>query len=524
MRSLSALLLILAVLAGLSPSAKVTPLSSYDQRFYLGIAYDLRQHGRFTDGFAYAGGDADTLRPPGMRFTPLYPGFLAAMASLDPGLRRGIACVEQTLGRDPSCPRAAPLTRLAQLLMLAGFYWLLWAAIGSATGSAQAGWTGLAVALPTAPDMLRFAATLMTETLSLLLSGAACALAAAAVRPGLDARTRARRWLACGAVLGLAALSRPAFLYLLWAGLAAAGVLALRRNRAAIAASALAFASGTGLVVLPWVLRNALVMHRAALTFGYASHTLIQRVAFDAMTPREYALSFVCWLPNGAGLGRLIAGAHACDRFGWDEHANSFYAIGTGPLLAQSLAAAGGWPNHLHYVVHHYLLAHPFKHLLVTLPLALRGLYIDHYWGLLLAPVSLAVMVRAWRRDQPSILLLSVPAWFLLLFNAFVAVNQPRYNFLLILPFSLAGALLIERLWRRRSQDQVSRRRHDQKWTGRSNFDLSNRRADHTVKVCPTRDHHASRPIIPQNYAIPSPRERRLTSRLNGLCRWCHDP
>ena len=450
MRSLPALLLILAVLAILWPGAKITPLSSYDQRFYLGIAYDLRQHGRFTDGFAYGGGNADTVRPPGMRFTPLYPAFLAAMASVDPGLRQGIACVEHTLGRDPACPRAAPLTRGAQLLMLAGFYWLLWAAIGSAAGSTRAAWIGLALGLLTAPDMLRFAATLMTETMSLLLSGAACALAAAAVRPGLDTRTRTLGWLACGAVLGLAALSRPAFLYLLWAGLAAAVILALRQRRAAIATQAFAFASGTALVVLPWVLRNALVMHRAALTFGYASHTLIQRVAFDAMTPREYALSFVCWLPNGAGIGRLIAGPDACDRFGWDEHANSFYAIGTGPLLDQSLAAAGGWSNHLHYVVHHYLLAHPFKHLLVTIPLALRGLYIDHYWGLLLAPVSVAVMVQAWRRGRPAILLLSAPAWFLLLFNAFVAVNQPRYNFLLILPFSLAGALLAERLWRRR--------------------------------------------------------------------------
>jgi hypothetical protein len=116
---LAAFLLILAVLAALWPRATITPLSSYDQRFYLGIAYDLRHSGRFTDGFSYAGGGPDTVRPPGMRFTPLYPVFLAVIATFDPGLKQGIACVERTAGRDPFCPRAAPVARGAQVVMLA---------------------------------------------------------------------------------------------------------------------------------------------------------------------------------------------------------------------------------------------------------------------------------------------------------------------------------------------------------------------------------------------------------------------
>ena len=461
----TALALILTMLALLWPRAAVTPLSSYDQRFYLGIAYDLRHSGRFTDGFSYAGGGAGTVRPPGMRFTPLYPGFIAAAAWLDPGLRRGIDCVVRTAGHDAGCPRAAPVARGAQFLMLAGFYWLLWAAIRRAAGSARTGWIGLALGLMTAPLLLQSVNTLMTEIPSLLLSAAACALAAEAAgraRSSQDPRTGLAWWLACGIVLGLDVLVRPAFLYLLWAGLAAGGILAARFRTARPALSLAAFAAGVGVIVLPWVLRNFLVLHRFALSFGYASHTLIQRIAFDAMTPREYGLSFVCWLPDGSGLGRLIAGRNACDRFGWDEHPDSFYSIGTGPLMRQSLAASGGWERHMSYIVHHYLLAEPLKHLLVTLPLALRGLYIDHYWGLVLAPVSLLAMVRAIRGRDAGVLLLSLPAWLLLLFNALVAVNQPRYNLLLILPFSLAGAMWIERRLQRfkttpRNQDLIRR-------------------------------------------------------------------
>ena len=465
--SLSALVLILAVLAALWPRAAVTPLSSYDQRFYLGIAYDLDHSGRFTDGFAYAGGGPDTVRPPGMRFTPLYPAFLAVAARFDPGLRRSIACVERTAGRDAGCPRAAPVARLAQFLMLAGFYWLLWGTVRRTTGCTRTGWIALGLALLTAPLLLLSVNTLMTETMSLLLSAAACALAAEAA-----ARTRGAGacawpwWLGCGAVLGLAVLSRPAFLCLVWAGVAAGAVAvawavrARRRIAAALGLDLAAFAGGIALVLLPWMLRNALRLHRFALSFGYASHTLIQRVAFDAMTPREYGLSFVCWLPDGAGLGRLLAGRSACDRFGWDEHPDSFYSIGTGALLRDSLAASGGWANHMHYVVQNYLLAEPLRHLLVTLPLALRGLYVDHYWGLLLAPAGIAAIVRAARRGDAGVLLLSLPAWLLLLFNALVAVNQPRYNLLLVLPFSLAGAMLIERRLRWR-HDPVRNRTAD---------------------------------------------------------------
>jgi 4-amino-4-deoxy-L-arabinose transferase-like glycosyltransferase len=455
---LRAPVLILAVLALLWPRAAVTPLSSYDQRFYLGIAYDLRHFGRFTDGFSYAGGGPDTARPPGMRFTPLYPAFLAATARFDPALREAIGCVERSAGRDPACPRAAPVARFAQFLMLAGFYWLLWGAIGRATGCARTGWIGLGLALMTAPLLLLSVNTLMTETMGLLLSAAACALAAEAA-----GRMQARRvpwWLGCGVTLGLAILCRPSFLYLAWGGLAVGALIAIRGRHPAAVAALAAFAGGTVLVVLPWLLRNALVLHRFTLSFGYASHTLIQRVAFDAMNPREYGLSFVCWLPDGSGLGRLLAGRHACDRFGWDEHPDSFYAIGTGPLMQRSLAASGGWPGHMHYVVHHYLLAEPLRHLLVTVPLALRGLYVDHYWGLLLAPVSALAIVSAARRRAVGILLLSLPAWLLLLFNALVAVNQPRYNLLLILPFSLAGAMLIEHLWQRARGGSAPQHRH----------------------------------------------------------------
>jgi hypothetical protein len=77
----------------------------------------------------------------------------------------------------------------------------------------------------------------------------------------------------------------------------------------------------------------------------------------------------------------------------------------------------------------------------------LRGLYVDHYWGFVLGPVCAVLTVRALlRRNETDqrFLLLALPAWFMLAFNAAAAVNQVRYNLMLIVPYSIAGAMVIE--------------------------------------------------------------------------------
>ena len=445
---------ILVVLAAFWTRTPVQPLASYDQPFYLGIAYDLLHHHRFTDGYRFAGGGADDApsragRPPGMRFTPLYPTLLAGAALLDPPFRRGLDCLVAHGTAPGACGHEAVAMRTLQFLMLACVYWMLWWSGWRCSGRPGTGWLALGLALAAAPWLLRPVNMLMTETVSLFLFVLASTLALAAQGPS---RPMARRWLRFGAglAIGLAALTRPAFGWLGAALLGGGALWTIAGGGVRRGGTVGAMAAGALLVVMPWIVRNAVVLHRASLTFGYASHTLVQRLAFDGMTWREYGMSLVCWLPDGTGIGRAVAGARACDRFGWDRP-DSFYAIGIGPMLAHSLHEAGGWTRHMAFLRQTYLLHDPLRqlswHAMVTLPLALRGLYLDHYWGLLLAPVCLAVTVRALvRREGPDrgFLLLSLPAWFLLLFDAAVAVNQVRYNLPLMLPFSIAGAIAIE--------------------------------------------------------------------------------
>ncbi len=441
--SLAALALILLVTGVLWHRQPVRSLNEFDQPFYLGIAHDLVHHHRFTDGFMFAAPDTTGLRPPGMRFAPLYPALLAAAASVDGHLRAGMDCVVAGADLNPACPVRAPLMRGMQFGELGVFYWLVWW-MARRTGGPAVGWVALGMALCTGPLLMGSVNYLMTEMTALVLSTAAMA----AGMQALAASGRRRlAWAAgTGAVLALAALTRPAFLYLVPAGVLAAAALGRRRAWPGVAA----FAGAAALTLAPWLVRNATVLGRPALTYGYDSHTLVQRIAFDTMTWREYAQSFVCWLPDGNALGRHLA-ATGCDRFGWDDHPNSFYALGLRHMLPETLAASGGYGHHLGYLLTHYLLRAPFWHAMVSIPLALRGAYVAHWWGFLLfwAALGLTWAARPWRAlDEdsmwrPGVLLLAWPAWFMLAFNASVAVNQVRYNLLLIPLYAVAGAWLL---------------------------------------------------------------------------------
>lgn len=447
---LGAVLLIVAALGLMDRQQKLLSLDQFDQPFYLGIASDLIQTGRFTNGFMFDGTGPASGRPSGMRFSPLYPAMLAVAARLDPALRRGMACVVST-GDHATCPTAAPLMRWVQFCQLVGFYLLVWWIGGVVGGSPGMDWLTLALGLGGGPMLLRSAHLLMTEMTSLFL-------ATAAIAAWLRGRRTGRGWAwaaASGALLGLTALTRPGYFYLLPFAVLGAGLLAAFRR--GVWARAGALAAGGASTLAPWILRNWLVLGRAALTYGYDSHTLVQRIAFDTMTWREYGLAYLCWLPDGTSLGRRFFGPGACHRFGWDEQPDSFYSLGLRHMLDQTLAAAGGYEHHLGYLLHHYIFRMPLWHMAVSVPLALRGAYVGHWFGFVLLPVCLWWTVASLRAGRDAYLAVALPALFMLAFNASVAVNQTRYNLLLVPAYAAAGASSLR---------AIARRLHDAGWVG----------------------------------------------------------
>lgn len=245
-------------------------LWTYDQPVYLSIAYDIEHFGRITNGTAWDTPSADPTRPPGMARTPLYPIFLAATAELDPVFNRTLNCLVQNAAA-PTCPQQAPLPRVLQFLMTVGFYLMLWRIAICATGSLRIGWLSLGVGLTAAPVLIRSVDSLMTETLSLFFTAIAM-LAAVEVFKG----RRPLRWaLLSGAMVGLAALTCPPFVYLFLAVAIVVFPLIVRSSqRWRGAATLTAFLFSGVCVMTPWIVRNSVVLGHPAMTSEYAQLAL----------------------------------------------------------------------------------------------------------------------------------------------------------------------------------------------------------------------------------------------------------
>ncbi|MGH7119661.1 MAG: glycosyltransferase family 39 protein [Acetobacteraceae bacterium] len=417
-------------------------LRTFDQPVYLSIAYDMIHLGRFTDGSGWGTPHVDPARPAGMARTPLYPAFLAGTALLDPGFNQSLSCFVQRSDA-PSCSRRAPLPRTLQFVMTVAVFLMLWRLATRATGSTRIGWFSLGLGLIAAPILVRSIDTLMTETVALFFTTAATAAAVEA--------TKARRpfgwFLASGVMVGLAGMTRPTFAYLLPAAAIAACILIARcRYRLRGIAMVAAFLFGGGAVMMPWIARNFIIFGRPTLTSGYASSVLAQRVAFDLMSWHQYGLSYLCALPDGNGMGRILIGPGACEPFQYEMRSGTFYDLGNTNFMQSTITAAGGQEHQLTYLLHHYILADPIWHAMVSIPMAMRGLWIDHYWGMVLAILCMPLTLRSIKYGDGAILAVTLPGWFMLAFYAAVSANSTRYNLMLFIPFSAAGGIALDHL------------------------------------------------------------------------------
>lgn len=432
----------LLVLGFFLSRAERSAFNQFDDAFYLGVAYDIRHEGVFTNGFAFDDGGSGQTRQPGMFFAPIYPALLSVVGALDTNFGRTMDCVAETrAAKDGGCGTSARLLYGVQLGFLVSVYLLSMYIAVAVTGSRRIAWLTLAAMLATGNFTVRIVPFAMTEMTTLFFVTAAIAAAVAATNAA-----RPERWFAAaGVLLALTALTRPNFLYLFLACCLCGAVLAaFSRNRRSALVMLLAFGIGGAATLAPWIARNAILFGHPALTYGYDAYILVQRAAFNHMTWSQYPQSLLCWLPDGKGIGSLLFGKAACDIFEWG--AGSFYGAGNSTFKDTSIAAAGGQAHLFAWLMQEEVLGHPVKHLLVTVSFALRGAWINHYWGLAGFLCCMFYTIRGLKRYDAPFLIVSLPGWFMLLFNSAVAVNQTRYNLMLVTPFAISIASMIDKL------------------------------------------------------------------------------
>lgn len=441
--------LCLLVLLGAGLRAPPRELTHGDSYFYTTTAWDLLRWGTFSDGFFDRVDSAVSPPPPGMFLGPGYPVLLAGVMLLDPALREAAGCTVRHAGAGDAAARCQPYRGLVMpvnMLLIAGALGFLMAAARRVTASLAVAGLATGIGLAIALTYVQLFSLPMTESLGLFFfSGAAFLF----LRAALDGRHGAA--LLGGLFLGLLLLTRPSHIVLLPIALGALCLAALRpRFSAPRLAAAGLFALGVAAATLPWAARNEAVLGRFALTAGYGPAVLIERMAYNEMTPREFTASFVYWLPGfGDGLAARLFGDDAVARLDWNQP-GSLYDIGQHRRHA-ALAAAGSVDDRVPGLLREEVLGRPFAYAASTLSLAWRGLWVGRDIGLvaiLLLPFGLLAAHRAGRLWLWA--LYAAPAWIMLAVHAGASVNQERYNLALLLGLSVAAAWAILSLAARR--------------------------------------------------------------------------
>ena len=435
---LAAVVALGCILFGLA-TLKPQNLAAYDQPLYLGIASDLQRTGTYTDGRWGETGK------PGAYTAPLYPALVAAVASLDPALAEAAACVRGAPWTAiPSCPRSLGLLVPLQVVLMAGTLLLVWRSTLAIGGPRSAAWVALLAAGLGTTEYAVYARTAMTEALSLPLAALSGLLLVLLVR-----RPRVSTAMGLGVTLGLLTLARPEYLYLT-AMIGLAGLLIAVWHRR-LGLSMLGACVLAGATMAPWSLRNEALFGTAAPTSGYAGFILAQRVAYDAMTPGEWATQWLYALPGfGPAAARLVAPGSVA-RLGWQDRPDTFYMVGNTAMVRELAANAPNPADQVGYLLTNYVWPHPVRFSLVTLVMAWKSLWVRKYFSLVTVPFFAVMVWQAVRRRDRLRLAFVLPGLFILALHAATTVATPRYSLMLVpayaAAFGLAAGPWLERLW-----------------------------------------------------------------------------
>jgi hypothetical protein len=193
------------------------------------------------------------------------------------------------------------------------------------------------------------------------------------------------------------------------------------------------------------MLRNRYYFGDAALTKGYAELVLVQRLGYNILSWKEIGVAAIAWLPGiGQPLVKMLFAPELYQRLGTSAYSDlEPLLVYKGELFEHTLAAAGGPDKHLNYLLWTYILGDLPKHVVVTVLLTVRGMWVGKYLALggmaCLFPAATIMYTR--RRIVPFLLFL-LPLLFLSLFNGFVSPSIFRYHTPIIAAYAFAVALI----------------------------------------------------------------------------------
>jgi 4-amino-4-deoxy-L-arabinose transferase-like glycosyltransferase len=419
-------------------------LRDFDQIFYVTIAYDLDRHGVFSNG-PFAAVDSTVERPEaGMFFGPAFPTLVLAAMKLDGRFAQAVRCsVEADRGRrdEATCEAYSfPMRLINACLLVIGLI-----AVGSAaevilerrSAFFIAGLLTLAALTAVREYIFSY---IMTESAIFAIYGVFALAALLAWKTG-----QRRHFVLAGALLGLLCLTKPSFVILfplIVALILLCGHRSSKDRRPSRARCLLGFSLAFAIVLGPWTVRNAISVEKFGLTEEYGAAALIERFAYDDMTPREFLQAFPYCVP---GLGDLvfdrIYGTDSMHRFVFHTP-HSFFHVGR-ERRDTLVREHGRLDPIIGSIALDEMRARWWRYLLVSIPLAWCGMWAGWLTSIALIPLFAVACTRAFRTGQPLLLLLfAAPAITMLGLHAAIGNHYTRYNLILIGPYAVGAAVI----------------------------------------------------------------------------------
>ena len=423
-----------------------------DASEYLSIAHNLVTQGVFSQ--------KQLLEEPvpGLGREPGYPLVLALLMKLDPGFARYTpGC---TLGeRRCNDIYVVPQWANAFFVALAGALVVLTCRLFP--GGLFAGWAcGCHIWLNfEAYDGLFY---LMSDYLAMLLVALTVYLGVRTWQAG-----RNLGWIGFGAAAAALTLTKAIFLYLALplAALCLVVLAVWRKERKRLLAMLLLSGGVYAALVGGWMLRNHEVGETFSITVSRGGVALSIRAGFNDVTREEYLASFVYWTRGfGNDLAKSLFGEAALHRLS-EQRADGFLRANTHAYhervialrqeegLSQPEAEA-----EIDRQLRAEILGNLPLHLVTTLPLLYRGIWLDEFVVLSL-PALLALCFWALRRRAWLVLLALSPGLFSLVFYPLFTLPITRYQMTTLPILALATGWLVARAFDaiRRARDARSR-------------------------------------------------------------------
>ena len=205
--------------------------------------------------------------------------------------------------------------------------------------------------------------------------------------------------------------------------------------------------------ILLWMDRNHDINGRYQFTDSRGGIALSTRVVFNDMGLIDYLAAFTYWTRGaGDGWAEDLFPPEVVHPFGWYEE-DGYYLRGQLGFdkRANEIVETEGLTrveaaDKAEQELKDAILSHPIKHIVTTLPLIYRGIWIDEY-AVITFPAFIALLIYALRRRKTLLLAVLLPSLFSLVFYATFSLNIARYQMTALPGFSIAFSFFA--LWAR---------------------------------------------------------------------------